>query len=49
VRLDEDGGAVLAGVVDCRVDVGHLERQVVDAVAVLGDMAPTSCPPGPRR
>jgi hypothetical protein len=34
VRLLDDGGALAAGVVDAAVDVGHLERDVDDAVAV---------------
>ena len=34
VRLDQDGGAQRAGVRDALVDVGHLEREVDDAVAV---------------
>ncbi|UMG94252.1 hypothetical protein [Nocardioides sp. TF02-7] len=36
VRLLEDGGALGAGVLDAAVDVGHLERDVDDAVAVPG-------------
>ena len=34
VRLVEDRGALRAGVRDAPVDVGHLEREVDDAVAV---------------
>jgi hypothetical protein len=35
VRLVEDRGAHGPGVVDALVDVGHLDRDVDDAVAVL--------------